>query len=462
VADDNAHARIVIADMLRSLSCLVTAVDSGEEALVRARQAEEEGRPFKLAVLDWKMPGLDGAETAQLLSKAGDLSVILVTAYDREDAMRRAERAGIQVVLHKPVSPSTLHDAVVRVLHPAGGTGTEYVSAPPRRFASGQRVLVVEDNAINREVAREMLSLAGLDVTEAHNGLDALRILDEKTFDLVMMDVQMPELDGIETVRAIRSIDHLRTLPVIAITAHAMLGDRERFIEAGMSDYVSKPIDETQLMKVLGRFLVAAEEGAPHPGPVPVPRAEGVLDVAAGVRQASGNAALYERLLQRFSDENENTVAQLRDIVSRGQREEALRLLHTLKGSAATLGARELADAAAILEIALRKSNDVVLDDLARALDAFRAAAARIPIRAYDGGNGRPAATLEEVKPLLDRLAQLLPQNNLGALECFQELKKLVGSTGAVESLEDALDRLDFRAAIPHLKSLELELGAPS
>ena len=461
VADDNAHARIVIADMLRSLSCRVTAVESGEEAVTQARRANEEGRPFRLAVLDWKMPGLDGAETAQLLAGNDGLSVILVTAYDREDALRRAEHAGIQVVLHKPVSPSTLHDAVVRVLHPDRIAAVEQPASAPRRFAPGQHVLVVEDNAINREVAREMLTLAGLEVTEAHNGLEALRLIDQRTFDLVMMDVQMPELDGIEAVRAVRTIDHLRDLPVIAITAHAMLGDRERFIEAGMSDYVSKPIDETQLMKVLGRFLVRAEEEGPPLGPAPPSRPEGVLDVAAGVGLASGNTALYERLLGRFREENENTVAQLRDIVARGDREEALRLLHTLKGSAATLGARELAESAAALEIALRDSGDVALDDLAQSLDAFHTAAARFPGNGSNGGNGRPVS-LDEVKPLIEQLARLLPQNNLGALECFQQLKKLVGGRPEMASLEDALDRLDFQAAIPHLRSLERELESPS
>jgi two-component system, sensor histidine kinase and response regulator len=421
VADDNANARIVLADMLRSLSCKVTAAQSGEEALQLARRAAEDGRPFRLAVLDWKMPGLDGAETAQLLKDRSDEPphVILVTAYDREDAMRRAERAGIQVVLHKPVSPSTLHDAVLRVLHPGTASDEPQRAHTPRRFAPGQRVLIVEDNAINREVAREMLAMTGLEVTEAHNGIEALRILDQETFDLVMMDVQMPELDGIEAVRAMRTVDRMRDLPVIAITAHAMLGDRERFIEAGMSDYVSKPIDEGQLMKVLGRFLAAADDR---------------LDVTAGVRQASGNVALYERLVQRFRDENEHTLTNLRALVDRGDRDDALRLLHTLKGTAATLGARALADAAASLErtlsaVILSEAKDPLpsaqlkttaeLDELAKALDDFRGAAARLPIRASNNGGGTKAATIEEVRPLLDQLAKLLPQNNLGALEAF-------------------------------------------
>ncbi len=451
VADDNANARVVLANMLRSLSCRVTAVDSGEEALTEAQRAAQEGRPYRIAVLDWKMPGLDGAETARRLT----VPSILVTAYDREDAARRAEKVGVQIVLHKPVSPSTLHDAVLRILDPQRAP-LAVSPDTPSRFAPGQRVLLVEDNAINREVGREMLTLAGVEVTEAHNGLEALRLIDAQTFDVVMMDVQMPELDGVDAVRAIRAQERFRDLPVIAITAHAMLGDRERFIEAGMSDYVAKPIEETQLMKVLARFL----RGAAGSQPAEPRRAESApLHVEEGVRHASGNVALYERLVQRFGEENTDVVPRLRAMLDAGAREEAMSLLHTLKGSAATLGARTLAAAAASLEVALRSGSPAALDELTAALDDFRAAAARLPIRKQEE-SATNTVVVEDALPLLRKLATLLPQNNLGAIDCFQELKRLVGARPAVAAIEDALDRLDFAGAIPHLESLESEITA--
>ena len=439
VADDNASARIVLTDMLRSLSCDVTAVDSGEAAVAESERAANEGHPYRLAVLDWKMPGLDGAETAARLS--GPLPVILVTAYDREDATRRAEKAGINIVLHKPVSPSTLHDAVLRVLEPRHAALPPYSPVTPTRFASGQRILLVEDNAINREVAREILTSARLDVVEATNGLEALRLLDRETFDLVMMDVQMPELDGIETVRALRAQERFRDLPIVAITAHAMIGDRERFLEAGMSDYVAKPLEETQFMKVLARYLRQPESAG--------------LEVETGIRHVSGNVALYERLVQRFRDDNEDTVAKLSDLIAGNRREDALNLLHTLKGSAATLGVKRVAEVAASMETALRQGSHVTLDDLAGALAEFRVAAARIRVRKQETA---APVSLESAMPLVRKLADLLPQNNLGAMDCFQELKRVVGDRPSVSALEDALDRLDFQAAIPHLETLKGEL----
>ena len=447
VADDNANARIVLTNMLRSLSCKVTAVESGEQAVSEVERASKEGRPYRLAVLDWKMPGMDGAETATRLRA---LPVILVTAYDRDDAIRRAEKAGINIVLHKPVSPSTLHDAVVRVLDPGGAAGSQpagrRAESASLHFAAGQRVLLVEDNAINREVAREMLVMAGLEVVEAQNGLEALRILGQEKFDLVMMDVQMPEMDGVEAVGALRQQPRFRDLPVIAITAHAMLGDRERFLEAGMSDYVAKPIEEGQLMRVLGRFLRPATDGAKQAAPV-----QTELEVPPAL---SGNYALYERLMRRFADENQNTCARLRELINGNRREEALSVLHTLKGSAATLGARKLADVAAALEVALRQSGVVSLNELAVAIEEFRALAARLPVRK----ESMRLPSVDLALPLVRKLADLLPQNNLDAMDCFQQLKKVVGRRAALGPLEDAIERLDFQGAIPHLQALESEL----
>src|SRR5207244_2277484 len=154
---------------------------------------------------------------------------------------------GIDAVLHKPISPSVLHDAVLEVLAPSDRKHRTAERPSLMQFAAGKRVLVVEDNEINRQVARELLTIAGIEVTEAHNGYQAIEKLASETFDAVLMDVQMPELDGIETVKAIRAAHgRFAKLPVIAMTAHAMLGDRERFLEAGMSDYIAKPIEEDQ------------------------------------------------------------------------------------------------------------------------------------------------------------------------------------------------------------------------
>jgi PAS domain S-box-containing protein len=520
VVDDNASARAVLGSMLRSLSCRVTTAASGEEALAAAERASREGNPFRLAVLDWKMPGLDGAETARLLAAQAQSppaerppAAILVTAYDREDAARRAEQVGIEVVLHKPVSPSTLHDALLQVLDPERPRAPAAPVEVEARFGPGQRVLLVEDNPINREVARELLRLAGLAVEEAHNGLQALQCLEEGRFDAVMMDVQMPELDGIDTVRLLRAQPDLAGLPVIAMTAHAMLGDRERFLEAGMSDYLAKPIAERELMRVLGRWLRQAEpaDGQPTSRPAPSPASrDGAacrdaasagtselpcqlpadlpgLAVGDGLRRAGGNAPLYRRLLGLFRDENARTAPWLAELLAAGRREEALALLHTLEGTAATIGAGPTAAAAAALEGELRagaaaealaprqarlaETLDELLASIAEAgrdvepIGVVTSEAAAGPQEGLAGTSGvseSPAPPSAAI--LLGQLAELLPKNDLRALDCFAELERaLLGRQApALSTLAGALDRLDFEGALVEVRRLAAELAAPA
>ncbi|HJQ40278.1 MAG TPA: response regulator, partial [Thermoanaerobaculia bacterium] len=367
VADDNANARAVLSTMLQSLSCRVTAVDSGEAAIEEATRASRNGDPYRLALLDWRMPGIDGAEAAARMSGLR-MPVILVTAYEREYAMLRADEVGIDAVLHKPVSPSTLHDAVVNVLTPAEQRRRSADTKP--YFQGGRRVLLVEDNEINREVARELLRLAGLHVVEAHNGYEALDKLDRDSFDAVLMDVQMPELDGLETVKMIRAQHRFRELPVIAMTAHAMLGDRERFLDSGMSDYIAKPIEEEQLLGVLSRWINLTP-APPAPEPEAFPQQLPGLNVADGIRRTSGNKNLYHRLALEFDRDLETVLAKLHG-------SNVLDTLHTLKGTAATMGARRIAEEAAALEAKVRRGEATAFDELAAAIAETRGSIAML------------------------------------------------------------------------------------
>jgi len=429
------------------------------------------------------MPGLDGAAAAARLSGElqSPLPVILVTAYEREYADKQAEVKGIEAVLHKPVSPSMLHDAVLNVLTPAPRRMKTGEQPVPVRFMPGKRVLLVEDNEINREVARELLSAAGLDVTEAHNGYQAMEKLSSETFDAVLMDVQMPELDGVETVRAIRAASgRFGNLPVIAMTAHAMLGDRERFLDAGMSDYIAKPIEEKELIAVLRKWIGGTEPvtakqklvGVQAPSPAgqagaPVPPQEmlpGLL-IGDGVRRTNGNMGLYKRLLAEFRREMDEVLPHLRSLIDGNVTSEAMDVLHTVKGSAATLGARRVAEIAAALESRLRKGEAITADELADAVGEVRASieafldeqrSAGPPTR--DGGLENPPHVL---LPITKRLEEHLRQNNLAAMSCFEELKAVAGSRfrESMIKLEQSLDRLDFDAARVHLESIEAELG---
>jgi len=469
VADDNASARAVLTNMLRSLACNVTAVPSGEEAVEEALRAAREGKPYRLAVFDWKMPGMDGAEAASKLMRTRDLPtrmpVILVTAYEREYTARHAEEAGIDAVLHKPVSPSTLHDALVSVLSPAERRARSVATVQRTHFAPGTKVLLVEDNEINREVARELLTLAGLEVTEAVNGYAALDAIAAQKFDAVLMDVQMPELDGVETVKAIRAQEHLKSLPVIAMTAHAMLGDRERFLDCGMSDYIAKPIDEEQLLAVLARWIHVEEtETRPEQAPVAAPSVPDVLpglNVAEGIRRTSGNIDLYRRLIAEFRRDLLGALPKIRKAIEDSDMAQAHDLPHTLKGSAATMGAKQVAQEAATLESWIRRGVPVVLGDLAAAIDeatdsietlntVLGGAPAASPAHA-----GRIGAT--PLLPITKKMREHLEANNLAAVDCFPDLKSAVGEKHSepLRMLEESLDRLDFESARRYLDQIE-------
>ncbi|MEA2569335.1 MAG: two-component system, sensor histidine kinase and response regulator [Acidobacteriota bacterium] len=463
VADDNASARAVLSTMLRSLSCNVTAVASGQEALDEAKRNAEKGTPFRLAVLDWKMPGMDGAEAASRLASSGlpPLRVILVTAYEREYALQRADEKAIDAVLHKPVSPSTLHDALVDVLSPHDRRTRVQPSRP--RFEGTRRVLLVEDNEINREVARELLTMAGLFVVEAHNGYQALDRLAAEQFDVVLMDVQMPELDGVETVKAIRAQERLRTLPVIAMTAHAMLGDRERFLDCGMSDYVAKPIEEDQLLGVLARWIDVEERrpnvaaGKETTGDGAFPSVLPGLNVSDGIRRTSGNTDLYRRLIAEFRRDLDATLTRLRGATL----DQAHDLLHTLKGTSATMGARRVADHAATLEAAARRGETLELEALAGAIDEAKASI-DVVIRQLTASTDVKAEPIAgpQLIPIARRMRTHLDENNLAAMQCFVELKQAAGARWAepLRALEASLDKLDFGAARAHLEKLESQL----
>jgi two-component system, sensor histidine kinase and response regulator len=327
----------------------------------------------------------------------------------------------------------------------------------------------VEDNAINREVARELLQQAGLEVAEAHNGAEALAALDGGRFDLVLMDVQMPVMDGLDAVRGIRARPEVAHLPVVALTAHAMLGDRERFLAAGMNAYVSKPIDEAELFSTMARWLrvegTAAPAAARASGDLP-PSLAG-LDVTGGLRRASGNVGLYRRLLVSFARDLDGFADRLDRELAKNDVPAALHLLHTLKGTSATVGAVTVARIAAGLETALRADGQTrpdlqPLDAACR--EAIASMATLAPVAVVNGGPDVPVdgATARQALPLLRELEQHLANSNLAATTTFSALKAVLGARlrQPVAELEACLERLDFEGATPHVQALGTALAA--
>jgi two-component system sensor histidine kinase/response regulator len=395
VVDDNDHARAVIVDMLQSMTFTVTEAACGADAVEDVRRAAQAGQPYDIVYLDWRMPGMDGLETARHIKSLGLDSppmLLMVTAFGREEMLKEASRTGIDNVLVKPVSPSLLFDATIGVL---GGkrefpTSDPAVAVSDTRLAAirGKRILLVEDNDINQQVARELLEDAGLVVDVADNGEVALSMVQKSSYDLVFMDMQMPVMDGVTATRAIRAISQLAHLPVVAMTANAMEADRNKCLEAGMNDFLVKPIDPDDMWTILLRWVRSAPAGTrsateaslpaatpmdagPAPAqPVPpaaatklppgeLPQGIDGLDTVLGLSRMAGKKPLYLAMLRRYASGQGAVGQQIREALAKGDVPTAERLAHTLKGVSGNVGATAVQGCAAALEQSLREGQAI-------------------------------------------------------------------------------------------------------
>jgi len=352
VVDDNAAARQVLVNMAARMGFQVDEAHDGEQALRMVNDARDAGRPFQLVLLDWKMPGLDGVSCARRLALAGHdrPQVLMVTAFSRDEVLRRMrqEQVQVQAVLTKPVTPSSLYDACQRALLPTADkvmavTREVKLALPDHRARlSGVRVLLAEDNEINQELAVELLQRVGIAVAVAKDGHSALQMLGEQSFDMVLMDCQMPGMDGYTATRRIRENPAWRELPVIAMTANAMLGDREKALAAGMNDHVAKPIDVEDLYRALSRWAGARgtdKAGVPEDTVAQDMMSLPGLDMALGRARTLNNDALYMRMLRMFAQRERDFIRDWRLAYERGDQGTVERMLHTMHSVAATLGA---------------------------------------------------------------------------------------------------------------------------
>ena len=377
VVDDNEHAREVMTAMLQAMSFHVRAVCSGQAALDALLQGEAAGQPFDVMFLDWHMPDMDGIVTAHRMRElplARPPLIIMVTAYGRDDLVEAAQQAGISDILAKPVTASSLFDALITNLTRAGGDHLPQLSRAPASEAedthltrlAGARILLVEDNELNQEVALSLLADTPLVIDVAENGAVALDKLAQTHYDLVLMDMQMPVMDGITATLEIRKQPRFAPLPIIAMTANAMTVDRDRCLAAGMNDHLAKPIDPDALVASLRQWIPArvpanaAASSAADATKAPEGLSERLagitgLDVATGLRLARGRDPLYLKLLQKFVDSEQDFVAQLEAALDKDDRPTAVNLAHTLKGVAGQVGAETVRSLAALLERSLKE-----------------------------------------------------------------------------------------------------------
>jgi two-component system sensor histidine kinase/response regulator len=415
VVDDVPEALEAMAGTLSALGLEVTALGDGAEALARVSAADAAGLPFDALVVDWLMPGLDGLELGRRLAAltlARRPLCLLVSAEAEALSASTAAQAGYEAVLEKPLLSSRLAAALL------AGDADGPAAPVPREF-QGRRVLLAEDNPVNEEVATALLRDLGLVVEVARDGAQAVACAQAADYDLILMDVQMPVLDGRAATRAIRALVRNARTPILAMTANAFPEDRRACLEAGMDDHLVKPVNAAVLHAALARWLGAPAVSEPAP-PRPAAALPGLdsvegLDVAAGLRAAHGQPALYRRVLEIFLRNTD--LDALRDALAAGDDAAARQAAHSLKGAAATIGAHALRETAAGLEADLAAgAGSAALADRAAILEALLAALKSALAMALAEGEA-PATEVFGVAPgLVAELAALLAANDMAAL----------------------------------------------
>lgn len=355
IVDDSAVSVEVLADMLEQHGIQVTGVRSGEEALSLLERARQEGQPFDLVLIDWRMPGMDGLTLCQRISElpGGEIEpILMVTAYDVDELSAQLTQLPICRVLAKPVTPADMRDALNQAFAPGMKA---YESADPGDHlaeVSGADILLVEDNPLNQQVAMDLLARWNMKVSLAEDGAQAVEMVARHRFDLVLMDVQMPGMDGYAATRAIRANPNNTQLPIIAMTAHALDSDRQRCRDAGMNDHVTKPVILEDLAAALRRWLPkrATENIAATPIPRPAQQAEyqrleklrGTLDIDDALSRALDDPGLLTSLIISFARQLDTILPGLRNALSQDDAAAAGPFLHMLAGTAASIGAAEI------------------------------------------------------------------------------------------------------------------------
>ena len=476
VVDDNPTARIILVRYLKSFGYSVAEASSGEKAM-EILEAASSDAAFDLVLTDWKMPQMDGVEVAHRIDADTKLAktpaVLMVTAYDREELLRRKGDVPIQGVLVKPVSPSTLLDGILdafgKSVATRPGSGNERLPVQ----AVGARILLVEDNEINQQVASEILEGAGIEITiavDGQQGVDTL-LAQPDYFDAILMDVQMPIMDGYEATRTIRNDVRFGELPIIAMTANAMVSDQDDAKAAGMDDHVAKPIDIKELFRVLGKWIDVPQERRMAFSPSIVSQAEAPsehealpeligIDTVAGIARVAGNKKLYRSILLKFRKSQLDVPNQIKAALQQGDWKTAERLAHTLKGVSGNISADALQEAARQLEAAIKAEQAEInseLEEVNRQLTQVLQSLAALDVTPTPNHPDRDVDA-KQVVSLLKQLRELLEDDDVEAAELLDELKlALAGHPAAkkLATLGEAVDDFEFEVALERLDEME-------
>ena len=445
IVDDIEDARNSLAATLRELGAEAECASSGREAIERIISADQSGTAFNLMLLDWQMPGMDGIEVAsRLLELPLQIrpAVFLVSGTLGAPSENLAEH-GLAGFIPKPMTPSSLLVALERfhdMQEHARQQESSKNSDPADDFIaqhqsiSGHRVLLAEDNPLNQEVALDLLNEVGLQVDVADDGLQALHLAEDNDYDLILLDVQMPNMDGLEACRQILRLPRHRNTPVVAMTANAFEEDRNTALAAGMVDHIPKPVDPQLLYKTLARWLNHGNDIATAGNAQPVanpPRDDACIpgvDLAIALRSTLGNREKLNRLLERFVSNHAGDARKLKEQLGNDNLQEGRLIAHSLKGTGATLGLTRISEIAALIEQGITSGKPTAeLAAAASELDAqlrqfakdYRDWSANHPTTGVASGSD----DLSRLRTELHKLRELIATDDLAALETFEHLQ---------------------------------------
>ena len=464
VVDDQATSRQVLCIWLKAWGMEAIESQDGAEALASITEANRMGQPFYAVLLDWRMPGMSGLEVAAALRMQEEanglttrLPILMVTAYNRQTLLQQPEAASISGVLTKPVIPSCLLDAL---LHGETRALPDVEEESNIHRFDGIRVLLVEDNVLNQEVAASIIRKRGATLTVAWDGAEAIALIQQQTFDLVLMDLHMPVMGGIEATRQIRELAQGKNLPIVAMTAAVMAEDREDCMAIGMVDFIPKPVEPEEIVRVLLTYTQSGAKILPTTM-VRFQEGEPVLDLVKGLGRLDGDHALQQRLLLGFIDCYQDLTQRLDALLKLGITSEAIQLIHSIKGVASNLGAAALAKASGRLldelrsdaPLTSRASFDFILvETLKQMQQQVSSYVQAVPIKAETGKSISLKETLLPLEPFIIS-QEVIPDASLILLR--QLANANLPYSSLVRKLGHQIDNFEHQAALATLNLLK-------
>jgi len=468
IVDDNITSCEILGGFIDAFGFFYQTVHSGESALEALEEASSKGEAYQLILMDWQMPGMDGLEASALIKQHTSLelipAIILISGFGRDELPKRKEELGLEGYISKPVNQSELFDSIMLAFgkkeHLDHHQSKLIQSIAVDDHVCGARLLLVEDNEINQQVAIELLEKVGIHVVVANNGKQGVDAVYREDFDGILMDLQMPVMGGIEATKIIRQDKRFKNLPIIAMTANAMAGDKEVCLEAGMNDHIAKPIDLSELFGVLNKWITASKPIAKEniainaEEKVSIPELDGI-NTASGIMRIGGNTKLYRNILLKFKASQANAMEEIKAAVDKDDLQLATRIAHTLKGVSGNISADRLQSAALEMETALKHNEAAQFESLYSALETelYLVLSSISALETEDDSDDETLSLdMKKVEPILETLHKLLEDDDTDASDYLDMLETALRRTGLcsdeLKQIRRHIDQYDFEEAL--------------